>query len=963
MNRLPAPYGSLIDRDRPLAFRFEGQSYQGLTGDTIASALAANDVWLLSRSFKYHRPRGVFSMANLDANALVQLPGEPNVPAELRPLIDGALVRGQNYVGSLAYDRRSWLQFMSRFLPAGFYYRAFYKPQGAWRFWEPRIRDMAGLGRVDPAAPPGYFDKAYAYCDVAVIGGGLAGMTAARRAAQAGAAVTLVESAPRLGGWQSFARPVPGPEGSTTEAARQLAQQIEADPGITVMTGATANGWFADHWLPVIRGNRLIKLRAKSTVIATGAMEQPAVFRNNDLPGVMLGSAAQRLIRLYGVRPGRRAVVLTANDDGYGVALDLAEAGVVVAAVLDLRDEPGNDPWVSEVERRDIPVRPGYAVQEAMATASGNRITGIELARLAGDGLSSTDERLDCDLLCVSVGAMPTAHLALQAGGRLIYDEALAGFRIGGEMPDVFTAGAVNGQMEPRSAMVDGDRAGALAATALGLRAPPPVAPPIAPYNHPYPVFPHPKGKDFVDFDEDQTVADIRQAHDEGFEHVELLKRYTTIGMGPSQGRHSALNTARILARVRGEPVDAVGVTTWRPPFTEESFGHLAGRGFHPARRTALHDRHLELGAQMMPAGLWYRPAWYGDKDARDAAVAREVRAVRQNVGLMDVSTLGGLDVRGPDAARFMERMYTFNYARQPVGRSRYVLMCERTGAVMDDGVACRLADDHYYVTATTGAVDQVYRQMLWWNAQWRMAVDIANVTPAWAGINIAGPRAREVLVRLGGDIDLSPQGFPYLAVRSGRIENMPVRILRVGFVGELGYELHLPAGLAEGLWDALMDAGADFDIRPFGVEAQRLLRLEKGHVIVGQDTDGLTLPHEAGLEWAVNDRKPHFVGKQAIEAQLGRGLSRRLVGFVLDDGAAMPEECHLTVRGQTITGRVTSIARSPTLDQTIGLAYVALDQAEPDSRFQIKLGDASLVGATVVPLPFYDPENTRQAL
>lgn len=961
MSRLPPPYGSLIDRDRPLAFRFEGESYQGLAGDTIASALAANDVRLLSRSFKYHRPRGIHSMANQDANALVQLAGEPNVPAELRALTEGMQVWGQNYVGSLARDGRRWLRYLSRFLPVGFYYRAFYKPRGAWRFWEPRIRDMAGLGKVDPDTPHGYFDKAYAFCDVAVVGGGAAGMAAALEAARAGAAVTLIDSGPQLGGWLCFGRPEDTRE-RTGEELERLRAAVAAEPRIAVMRNATANGWYPDHWLPVLQGSRLVKLRARATVIAAGAMEQPAVFANNDLPGIMLGSAAQRLMRLYAVRPGERAVVLTANGDGYGVALDLVEAGVAVAAVVDLRAGPADDPRTEAVRQRGIPLRTGHAVMVAEGGGADGRLARVVVAPVDSDG--TTEERIDCDLLCVSVGAMPTAHLALQAGGRLSYDEALGGFRIGGEMANVFTAGAVNGRMQPDEAMSDGAHAGARAAVAVGCKALPPTVPPAPePYNHPYPVFPHAKGKDFVDFDEDQTVADILQAYEEGFEHVELLKRYTTIGMGPSQGRHSALNTARILARARDETVDAVGVTTWRPPFTEESFGHLAGRRFHPARRTALHDRHLELGAQMMPAGLWHRPAWYGDRIAREACIAREMKAVRENVGLIDVSTLGGLEVRGPDAARFMERMYTFNYARQPVGRSRYVLMCERTGAVIDDGVACRLGEEHFYVTATTGAVDQVYRQMLWWNAQWRMAVDIANVTAAWAGINIAGPRSREVLARLGGDIDLSPEAFPYLAVRTGRIASMPARVLRVGFVGELGYELHVPAGLAEGLWDALMDAGADLDIRPFGVEAQRVLRLEKGHVIVGQDTDGLTIPHEAGLDWAVGGRKPHFVGKQAIEALVSQRLNRRLVGFMLDEGDRLPEECHLTVRGNDITGRVTSVARSETLGKVIGLAYVAPDQAEPDSRIEIKLSDATRIGATVVALPFYDPENARQAL
>lgn len=869
--RLSAPFGTRIDRSRTVGFTFEGRPYVGFAGDTIASALAANGVWLLSRSFKLHRPRGLFSLAGAEANTLVRLPHEPNVLADLEPIREGLEVRAQNYVGSLARDRGRAVERLSRFLPVGFYYKAFFKPRGAWRRWEPLIRRMAGLGAVERGAPHGHFDKSYAFADVAVVGGGRSGVAAANAAAASGAETVLIEEEPELAD--------------------------APDPRVRVMTSAVATGLFADNWLSIVTGDRLVKLRAGRVVLATGAQDQPVVFRHNDLPGVMLCSAAERLIRLYGVRPGRRAIVLAAGEAGAACAALLREAGVEIAAELDL----AAGAHIVEAHERD------------------NHVGGASL---------SSGTRLDCDLICVSGGFAPRAQLALHAGGKLAWDEASNGFRLDRLPPNVAAVGAL-------------------------------AAPPA---GHPYPVFPHPDGKEFVDFDEDLTIADLTNAAADGFDHVELLKRYSTVGMGPSQGKHSALNAARILARATGRSMAEVGTTTSRPPYAPEKFGHLAGRGFHPVRRTALHHRHLELGAQMAPAGLWLRPAYYGRPHAAARCIADEARAVRECVGLIDVSTLGGFDVRGPDAAEFLERLYTFAYKRLPVGRSRYVLMCDDAGAIVDDGVACRFHEGHFYVTATTGAADQVYREMLWRNAQWRLDLDVANVTAAYAGVNVAGPRARDLLMKLADGVDLSAVAFPYLGVREGRIAGVPCRILRVGFVGELGYELHIPAHAAEAVWDALMEAGREFGARPFGVEAQRVLRLEKGHIIVSQDTDGLTYPHEVGMEWAIAE-KPFWVGKAAVAAQAARPLSRKLVGFMLDEDEPEPKECHLVIRNGAIVGRVTSVARSPALGRTIGLAYVHPQQAEPGARFFIRADGGRMAEAQVVPLPFYDPDNKRQEL
>ena len=957
--RLPAPAGLLIDRDRPVSFTFEGKPYQGFAGDTIASALAANGLRMLSRSFKYHRPRGILTMAGQDANTLVQLDHEPNVLADRHPITEGLRVRGQNYRGSLERDRDAALGPFARFLPVGFYYRTFYRPRGVWeRLWEPIVRRSAGLGRVRFDTPHGYYDKAYGFCDVAVIGGGPAGLSAALAAAEAGAEVLLVEETPVLGGALTYARF--GAGGTRGPALREdLVAAVEAAPNIRVMADALCNAWFADNWLPVIQGNRLHKVRAAEVVVAAGAIEQPAQFRNNDLPGVLLGSAAQRLIRLYGVRPGMRAVVLTGNGHGYEVVLDLVEAGVEVTAVIDLCREPGDTPAAQEVVARGLSVLSGQAVAEALPGPGNRSIVGV---------VTEQGDRIDCDTVAVSVGFTPTYQLPLQAGARLGYDDDTAMFSISGLPEHMYLAGSVAGVHDLDAVLAGGRRAGWQAAQAAGFEGgpEPPAAsdPGASGLNHPWPIVPHEKGKDFVDFDEDLQVKDILNSVADGYAELELVKRFSTVGMGPSQGRHSALATARLVAKATERSVAEIGVTTARPPFAAEKLGVLAGRSFEPERFTAMHHRHLEAGAQMMTAGPWWRPAYYGPPEARDGRIRDEALAVRGNVALIDVSTLGGLEVRGPDAAEFLNRVYTFAYAKQPLGRARYVLMTNEAGTIIDDGVACRLHEDHFYVTATTGGVDRVYRSMLWWNAQWRLDVDVANVTAAYAGVNIAGPKSRTVLARLVEDVDLSAEAFPYMGVRQGTVAGIPARILRVGFVGELGYEVHVPANCGEALWDALLEAGRDDGIRPFGVEAQRLLRLEKGHIIIGQDTDAMTIPHEVHMAWAIAKKKPFFVGGRSIELRLRQPMTRKLVGFaVADAGGPGLAESNLVLRGNDIVGFVTSVVRSPTLNRVIGMAYAHPDDAEAGGSITIKADSGETVTAEVVALPFYDPDNARQEM
>ena len=968
-HRLPAPAGLWIDRDKPINFRFEGRGYQGYAGDTIASALAANGVKVLSRSFKYHRPRGILTMAGQDANTLVQLENEPNALADRHPISEGLEVRPQNVFGSLTRDWGALLGKIGRFMPVGFYYRAFFRPRGVFeRIWEPIFRKTTGLGAVNLKAPHGYYDKAYGFYDVAVVGGGPAGLSAALVAARAGASVLLVEENPVPGGALGYARfDVEGVRGERLR--EELVREVAAEPAIEVMTDAVCNGWFADNWLPVIRGNRLYKIRAGEVVLAAGELEQPALFRNNDLPGVMMGSAAQRLIRLYGIRPGARAVVLTGNRFGYQVALDLIEAGVEVAAVVDQRPAPEPDPAMAAVLERGLRVLSGHAVIEAMPEPGNRGLTGAVVDSIVGEGrVAGQTERISCDIIAMSVGFTPTYQLALQAGARLGYDDASAIFSITGLPEHLHLAGSMNGRHDLDAVVADGRLAGWRAAQGAGLdsgEAPAaPAAADGAGVNAPWPIFGHPKGKDFVDFDEDLQIKDIVNAAADGYSELELVKRFSTVGMGPSQGRHSALATARLIAKASGRTVAETGVTTARPPFTGEKLGVLAGRSFELERFTAMHHRHLELGAQMMTAGLWWRPGYYGPVERRDAGIREECLAVRENVGLIDVSTLGGLEIRGPDAAEFLNRIYTFAYLKQPLGRARYLLMTNEAGTIIDDGVACRFRDDHFYVTATTSGAERVYLSMLWWNAQWRLQVDISHVTAAYAAVNLAGPKAREVLAKLTDDVDVSAEAFPYMGLREGHVGGVPARLIRIGFVGELGYEVHVPMSQGEALWDAVMTAGREFDIKPFGLEAQRVLRLEKGHFIIGQDTDAMTFPHEVDMAWAIAKKKPFFVGGRSIEQRLRQPMTRKLVGFTIEEtGVPSPDESNVVLRGGEVVGFVTSVALSPALGKVIGLAYAHPDDAELGKTIQIKLDSGQVVAATVASPRFYDPDNARQEM
>jgi sarcosine oxidase subunit alpha len=937
-----------IDRSVVLRFSFEGRDYQGYSGDTISSALAAAGVPYLARSFKYHRPRGILSFANHDSNAMFQVDGVPNVRGDVCLLRDGMRVSAVNTFGGLIHDKARVLDRMARLLPVGFYYKAFHSKRLFPR-WERMFRALTGLGSVTLNAPRISTPKRYGFCDVLVIGAGPSGLAAALAAAAAGAKVALVDEAFQLTG---------------NDAPPELVQAARESASIAAYPATVAAGYYADHWVALASPTHLTKMRAAAVVLATGVIEQPAVFRNNDLPGVMLASGASRLLVRYGVAPGRRVVMVAGNLDAYACCLDMHARGVQIAAIVELRSAGENDEAVKACAALGMRILPSHAPHEAIRGPDG-RVAGLRVAPVDAAGLADarTPQRIDCDAVLMSVGWAPATQLLFQAGGATRYSEELQQF-IPAQLPaGTYAAGRMNGVYGVESRLADGHRAGSQAAAhaGFGVAREAAVARGTRCPSHPFPIIDHPDAKNFVDFDEDLQVKDLENAAQEGFDSSELLKRYSTVGMGPSQGKHSNMNALRILARYRGVGVEGLGMTTARPMYHPVPLKLLAGRSFYPERRTPIDAQHAALGAVWMPAGNWRRPEYYAvSGETRAQSIEAEVRAVRGAVGLIDVGTLGKIEIYGPDAAEFLDRVYAGRYSDLKAGLTRYGLMLDEAGVIVDDGVVARLGQESFYFTTTTGGSATVFRELLRLNALWGLNCSLVNVTGHRAAFNFAGPLSRELLQKLT-DIDLSNEAFPYLGVRSGLLSGVPVRLMRVGFVGELGYEIHVAAGHGPSLWQALVDAGAPRGLRAFGVEAQRVLRLEKGHFIVGQDTDGLTDPNEANALWAVAMKKPFFIGQRSLRILQARGPRQKLVGIEVLEPGRLPKECHLIIHQGEIAGRVTSVTHSHALNKSIGLAMLSPQLAEVGRDIRIRVDNGELLAARVATATFYDPMNLRQ--
>lgn len=946
--RLPPQPGEVIDRSRAVGLTWNGRPIEGYAGDTIVSALAAAGERVFSRSMKYHRPRGVLTASFHDPGCMVQVGDEPNVRGAHRLAADGMAVTSQNTWPSLRFDVRAVNRSGARFLTAGFYYKTFMRPRFLWPAYESVLRKFVNGGRVSPDTPPVRPAKRYAHPDVLVAGGGPAGMAAAVAAARAGASVLLAEEEHHLGGHLRW-----GTEADLAVLA-ELAGQVSAEPGIEVLTDAVVLGRYDDNWIAVLeRGGlaggaeaeRLVKARAKTLVVAPGLIERPYVFAGNDLPGVMLSTAVRRLVNLYAVKPGERAVVLSANAEGDAAVADLKRVGVEVARVEDARF--GGD----------------------VIAASGR--TGLSSVQVA-DG-----SRISCDLLVTAAGWTAPTSLLTTAGHHPVYSPRAARFfpDISRLPSDVLVTGGIAGdgtldELISHATAVGAEAAGRAAEISrVRLLATPTHAGPVPPARErppavppDLPVDPHPelfagRTNGFVDFSEDVSTKDLQAAIAEGYDSAELAKRFTTATMGPVQGKLEAVNAVAIIAAATGTSIGRTGTTTWRPPYAPVSLGALAGPACEPVRYSPMQPWHEAHGAAPLVAGAWIRPDHYGDP-------AAEARNVRENVGIIDVTPIGKLDLRGPDVARLLNLLYVNKWSKLEIGRVRYGAMCADDGVVLDDGVTGRLGENHYLMSTTSSGAATVWEWVENWlqteHPDW--AVHVTPVTTAYASLNVAGPQARRLVERVTEGVDLSNRAFPYMHVRTGRIAGVDGCVLwRIGFTGELSYELHVPAGYGLHVWETLLDRGADLGAAAFGVEAQRILRLEKGHLIVGQDTDGLTRGFSAGLDWAIKLDKDDFAGKPELAWQAGGSAGPRLVGLQPVDGTVVPDESSLIMDGDRIAGRVTSSRMSPTLGRALCLGLVDAPLAVAGTEVTVRLPSGRLVRARITPqLAHVDPDGGR---
>jgi sarcosine oxidase subunit alpha len=948
---LSHPSGLLVDLHKPLTFHFNGRAISAFAGQTVAAALYASGQRIFTRSFKYHRPRGLFCVSGDCPNCLMQVDGQPNVRTCIEPVRQGQVVCHQNAWPTLGWDVLRIFDRLDRFLPVGFYYKRFHKPRWLWPLFERVVRHIAGLGRIDIHKEPKWTAGIeHLHAEVCVVGGGPAGMAAAGSAAAAGADVLLLERHSFLGG-HTFGKPSAQVVNDSPAAEASLRNH----PRVQVLVGTTVFGLYEGNLLGAFAAEKFLKIRAKQIIICTGGREQPFLFHNNDLPGIFLGRGALRLAHLYGVLPGKRSVVLTNNDEGHRLATQLANQGIEIAAVLDRRPKRlqpgGEETW------------PVLLSSVALQARGYSRLKAVRVARVDEKGTveQGSEQDVRCDVLCHASELTLANELLLQGGMRFRYERGR--WLPDRQVPGLWAAGAAAGTFDLSAQVSEGRLCGRQAALALGYSIPDVdgrqkeqqdhLASEVEAADRNSPLQANGNGrKCFVCLCEDVTVKDINQAVAEGFDGIETLKRYTTVNMGPCQGKVCGQRAIEVCARATGREIDSVGTTTSRPPVVPVEMAVLAaGQRHQPIRRTPLHYWHQAAGATWLDAGQWKRPESYGDSVV-------EVRAVRQNLGLIDVSTLGKTELIGPDAALLLERIYLNRWADLKMGRVRYGAMCNEDGILFDDGIGTRLGPDHFYLTATTGNAEAVYQWLELWKATWRLDVTIINQTSALAAMNLAGPQSRAPLSQLT-DLDLSPAAFPYPAMREGKVAGVECRLFRIGFVGELGYEIHCPSAHAWHLWEAICEAGKEFGLRPFGVEAQRILRLEKGHLIIGQDTDALSNPLEAGLEWLVSFDKAFFHGCEPLRRLKGREARSRLVGFhMLETNEVVPEGSQVVHQGKPV-GRLTSTRYSPTLERSLGLAWVPAAKAEVGERFLVRHNGAD-VPAVVVSMPFYDPEGKR---
>ena len=1007
-NRLSA--GGRIDRSHGLEFTFNGQSYQGYAGDTLASALLANGVDIVNRSFKYSRARGIVAAGAEEPNALVQLGARkdtqvPNVRATQQGLYDGLVARSTNGWPNVQRDVMSWVgKLGGNFMPPGFYYKTFMSPASMWMTYEKYIRMGAGLGRAPTESDPDIYDHMHHHCDVLVIGAGPAGLAAALSAARGGARVMLCDEQEEMGGSLLDSRDTLDGV-SALSWIEQTLSELASMETVTLLPRTTANGYHdhnfvtlherrtehladtaADAGFPGQSRARLHRVRATRVVLASGTHERPVVYANNDLPGNMVAGAVSTYIRRYGVIPGNSLVLTTSNDHAYRAALDWQEAGRKVVAIVDARSNPDGD-LVRQARDSGIRVITGSAVIEAKGTqrVSGARVSAVDLDHFV---ITGRIEDLECDTIASSGGYSPVVHLSSHTGTRPQWDDKLLGF-VPGKVKDMLTAGGVAGHYGLGETLLDGARAGRQAAIDSGFDDAEEIKLPEARVRREAPAcalyqVPHEKKgarapKQFVDMQNDVTASAIELATREGFESIEHVKRYTALGFGTDQGKLGNINGMAIAARCLGRSIPEVGTTVFRPNYTPITFGAIVGRHcdelFDPKRYTALHQWHVEHGAEFEDVGLWKRP-WYfprnanGKKESMHDAVARECLAVREGVGILDASTLGKIDIQGPDAREFLGRVYTNKWAKLEPGRVRYGLMCKDDGMLMDDGTTSCLGDNHFLMTTTTGGAAGVLEWLeLWHQTEWpELQVYFNSVTDHWATMTVTGPDARKLMSEVT-DIDLDRDKFKFMDWKEGTVAGIPARVFRISFTGELAYEINVQANYAMQVWRTLFEHGEKYNLTPYGTETMHVLRAEKGLIIVGQDTDGSVTPEDLGMQWAIGYDKPfHWIGKRALSRpDTMRGDRKQLVGLkpkdpsvVLEEGAQIVLDPNESIP-MTMMGHVTSSYYSPSLEGSFALAVLKNGRERMGETVYLPMSDGKTHEAEVVSTIFIDPKGERQ--
>ncbi|MBD9558679.1 MULTISPECIES: sarcosine oxidase subunit alpha [unclassified Ensifer] len=990
-NRIPG-VGRLTPA-RTARFTFDGRTLTALEGDTVASALLANGIHLVGRSFKYHRPRGILSAGAEEPNALLDVSRDaarrqPNVRATVQEVFDGMKVESQNRWPSLAFDVGGLNDLMSPFFAAGFYYKTFMWPKAAWHaIYEPFIRRAAGLGVTPTEADPDHYASRYAHCDVLVIGAGVAGLSAALAAAKAGAKVIICDEQPEVGGALRYesGTTIDGKDG--WDWAQETGKTLASMDNVTVLTRTTGFGYYNHNFVGLVERvtdhlaaldkslprERLWQVRAKKVILANGQIERHMVFANNDRPGIMLASAGRTYLNHFGVAVGSKVGVYTAHDSAYEAAFDLKRAGVSVPVIVDCRENPG-EAVLAEARKLGIEVLTGHSVIKAGGKL---RVNSISVARNGG----GSARKFAVDALLVSAGWTPSVHLFSQSRGKVKFDAATQRFLPGTYLQDCLSIGACNGTDDLQATIDEALAAGELTARAAGTEGGAQVT--LSGENRygwtggmigaAEGAGPDTTVKAFIDFQHDVCAKDIRLAVREGMHSIEHIKRFTTNGMASDQGKLSNMHGLAIAAEALGKDIPQVGLTTFRQPYTPVTFGaivnHSRGALFDPARKTPIHAWEEAHGAEFEDVGNWKR-AWFYPRSGEDMheAVARECKTVRDVAGVFDASTLGKIEVVGPDAAQFLNLMYTNAWDNLKPGRCRYGIMLRDDGFVYDDGVVGRLAEDRFHVTTTTGGAPRVMNHMEdYLQTEFpHLKVWLTSTTEQWAVIAVQGPKAREIIAPLVEGIDLSNEAFPHMSVAEGRICGVPTRLFRMSFTGELGFEVNVPADYGQAVWEAIWARAEPMGACAYGTETMHVLRAEKGYIIVGQDTDGTLTPDDAGLSWAVSKKKPDFVGIRGLKRpDLVKDGRKQLVGLLTKDPKVVLEEGAQIVadpnqpKPMTMLGHVTSSYWSANCGRSIALAMVAGGRERLGQTLYVPMTDRT-IAVEVSDMVFFDKEGGR---